>query len=507
MGNIQVSIQTANRKDRPRAHSRITLKYRVAYYLTALCPIFFYLFLGNFQYRGEIEENQWATNYSYAQFVLLLFPLVTSSLAMMGMLFFGPPEDRLPEDDWEWDDESLLLLTYVSRGHQPDTLHRATGLSIEVLEHLNVRYQLEVVTDEEVPSEYQHKDGLYHVVPTDYQTPNGAKYKARALQYLLDQRTLRLNGAEDQENIWIMHMDEESVLTPECVLGIQEFVEKYDVRKTPGAIGQGEIKYNAYEYGERLLSAAIDAGRTGGDLGLFRTQYRIAHGPLVGMHGSYVLTPASIERDITWDVGGHGSITEDSYFALMAMQLGVRYDWVEGYIREQSPFTFMDIVRQRRRWFCGLSHVANDPKLNFFTTLTLRMYVWFWAFSAIALPMPLIYLVFTFSFGSDILPYWLFMTAAFCAGLYGATYSVGVLRNLKDCEIPIRRKLAIICASAVSWFLFIPAYAECFGTLYGIIFPVKTFYVVKKDGAKRRDAISANSAVEAQARDETVFNT
>jgi hypothetical protein len=477
-----------------RPQKRRTIRF--AYYAAVVLPIVGYIFLGNLQYRPTELPALWPNEFAVAQFVILLFPLISATVSVTGLLFYGAPKDKRPGEGWIWNSESKLIVTYVSRGNQPEVLHRATSQTRAVLDEYGVDYTLEVVTDMEIAEENRLVSAggnvLYYVVPADYQTPRGARYKARALQYLLEQRTIRLEGSEEWQNVWVLHMDEESLATPECVYGIHEFINKYDLKKTAGAIGQGEILYNAYDYGDNLLISAIDAARTGGDLGLFRMQYRVTHKPLVGMHGSYVLTPARIEREITWDVGGHGSITEDSYFALMAMEQGVRFDWVEGFIREQSPFTVMDIIRQRRRWFCGLSQVARDPVLNFWTTFTLRAHVWFWAFSAMALPLPLIYLQQSFMLGTGILPSWLFMMAAVCTGMYASSYVVGAYRNVEHCRLPLPRKIWTVACAIIAWFFFVPALVECAGTLYGLFFPVTTFYVVAKDARRSAPAPEAS---------------
>ena len=466
------------------------------YFLSVLVPIGVYVVLGNIQYLNTTESSSWLSAVTLLQLALLGFPIASSLVALAGMLVFGPPRDLRPGLDWRWNPDFRLIVAYVSRGNQPEVLHRATSQSQAVLDQLGVQYDIEVVTDIEIAAENLLSrtggDVIYHVVPKDYQTLRGARYKARALQYLLEQRNQRLQDRDDSENIWVLHMDEESVLTPEAVLGIQEHIVKYDLRTCDGAIGQGEILYNSLNYGENLWTSSIDAARTGGDLGQFRMQYKALRKPLIGMHGSYVLTPAKIERDITWDVGGHGSITEDSYFALLAMERGVTFDWVEGFIREQSPFTVFDIVRQRRRWYCGLAHVSRDPDLKLWTRFTLRLLVWFWAFSAILLPLPLIYIQQRFMFGNGVLPYEVFMAAALCTGFYASAYCLGAYRNVLHCDIPLRKKFLILIAAVVAWFFYIPAIVECAGTLYGLFFPVSSFYVVAKD-ARRVVAATASA--------------
>ena len=456
------------------------------YYLTALLPVVFYLLLGHNQFLNPDAGRNWVRWFAVVQFLIMLVPVISSFIyVVIGMLFFGAPRDRRPGADWQWDQAVHLLVTYVSRGNESGTLLRATSETRRVLDLLGVNYTIEVVTDIEIPSENKLVKTagavLYFVVPPDYETLSGARYKARALQYLLEQRTLRLAGREDADNVWILHMDEESIASPECLLGIREHIEKYDLRRTPGAIGQGEILYNAHRYGDHSVITAIDASRTGGDLGLFRLQYKAMHIPWVGMHGSFVLTPARIEREITWDMGAQGSILEDSYFALVAMERGVRFDWVEGFIREQSPLTIPDVIRQRRRWYCGLAALSRNPLIKLRARIGLRIVVLFCTIAALCLPLPLLYIQQRLMFGNGLLPYWTFLMAAGSTGLYAAACSVGLYRNLLHCQTTGRRKCWLILVTAVSWFFYVPALVECAGVLYGVFFPVSSFYVVAKD--------------------------
>ena len=471
---------------------RPSLVVIIGYYSVILLPILGYIWLANQQFVMKTTTSSWLHILTAIQLLILLFPFANSMIALLGLLWFGPPKDLRPDSDWSWNPDFTLIVAYVSRGHQPETLNRATSQTLAVLDTLGVAYALEVVTDTPITEDNQLRSTTggtiyYFVVPPDYQTARHARYKARALQYLLEQRIKRLSNTTGTCNTWVLHMDEESIITPECVLGIHDHIHKYDLRSTRGAIGQGEILYNSLNYGDNIWTTAIDASRTGGDLGQFRMQYKALHKPLIGMHGSYVLTPEYVERDVTWDVGGHGSITEDAYFALLAMERGVKFDWVEGFIREQSPFTAIDIIRQRRRWYCGLAQVSRDPALKLLTRFTLRVFVWFWTFTALALPLPLIYLQQRFIFGSGVLPYEVFLMGGTVTGFYAAVYSVGAYRNVLHCDLPLIKKVWIVCFSLISWFFFVPALVECAGTLYGLFSPVSTFYVVAKDSRRQQD--------------------
>ena len=57
------------------------------------------------------------------------------------------------------------------------------------------------------------------VVPPSYVTSQGSLYKARALQYCLEEGVNIL--AQDD---WIVHLDEETLVSPSAVIGIINFV-------------------------------------------------------------------------------------------------------------------------------------------------------------------------------------------------------------------------------------------------------------------------------------------
>jgi egghead protein (zeste-white 4 protein) len=56
--------------------------------------------------------------------------------------------------------------------------------------------------------------------------------------------------------------------------------------------------------------------------------------------GSYVVTRAKAEKQVSFDNGLEGSTAEDAYFAIKAMDHGITFDFIEGEMWEKSPFTF-----------------------------------------------------------------------------------------------------------------------------------------------------------------------
>ena len=69
--------------------------------------------------------------------------------------------------------------------------------------------------------------------------------------------------------------------------------------------------------------------------------------------GSFIVCKHSVERQVSFDHGIDGSITEDAYFAVKAANEGFTFDWIEGEMQEKSPFNIMDFLRQRKRWHQG----------------------------------------------------------------------------------------------------------------------------------------------------------
>lgn len=93
-------------------------------------------------------------------------------------------------------------------------------------------FVIEVATDKalDIPQNSQIRE---IVVPSTYQTTSNALFKARALQYCLEKH---VNMLHDED--WIVHLDEETLLTENSLVGVLNFcIEgKHE-------LGQGVITY------------------------------------------------------------------------------------------------------------------------------------------------------------------------------------------------------------------------------------------------------------------------
>ncbi|PSN37675.1 Beta-1 [Blattella germanica] len=116
-------------------------------------------------------------------------------------------------------------------------------------------------------------------------------YLLRLLTFLPLPQVL-FNFAEDGVNIladtdWIVHLDEETLLTENSVRGILNFV--LDGKHH---FGQGLITY-ANEDVVNWVTTLADSFRVADDMGKLRLQFSMFHKPLFSWKGSYVVTQVS----------------------------------------------------------------------------------------------------------------------------------------------------------------------------------------------------------------------
>lgn len=415
-----------------------------------------------------------------ALFLLKLFwllGLIPTGANMFGLILYGSPERAnvrnlraLQQEGWSQDKK--LVVAYVSRGDNNLALMRSIEHTRSVLQQYGANFVIEIVTDLEVESKINAPEIHYVLVPANYRPPNGAKWKARALHYLLQTSKARRQACGGIENVWVLHMDEESQLTPQALAGIHRFI---NTPENAMKIGQGEIKYNAHRYGENWLITLMDSLRTGDDLGRFRMQFSLFGQALFGMHGSFILAPAKVEKAIGFDLGGRGSVTEDAYFALKATENGYRFGWVDGFIREQSPYTIKALLQQRRRWFCGLRLLANDRSIRWHVRLPVGVSVFLWRWMWMGTLATLL----NATVGGGHFPPELAILASIIGGCTMAVYMVGAHRNMMDSDLPMVRKGLMYLAIPIM--MPIMGMIENVAVIWGLFRPVKGFDVVDKN--------------------------
>jgi len=223
-------------------------------------------------------------------------------------------------------------------------------------------YNIDVVS--EVSESF---DGAVTItVPQNYSTYNHAKYKARALQYAVEQREKK---GENPGDIWIYHLDDESMITKQGLLSI---LDHADNNREP--IAEGLITYpNKMNVGSKLVKY-LDAVRP--TFCYTCCAMLKSKGKPDWLHGSNLLLRADIEKDIGWDFPD--TCAEDSLFGYVAYKkYGGIFGWHGGVLEEQSPFTFSDFIKQRQRWIKGtfenLGRMGKWEKIK----TSYRMLSWF----------------------------------------------------------------------------------------------------------------------------------
>lgn len=309
------------------------------------------------------------------------------------------------------------------------------------------------------------KDVRIITVPEDYRTPKGSRFKARALHYALLHSPI-------SDHTWIVHLDEETQPTPSGIKGICKFIREAELSKQ-FRIGQGSLLYHR-EWERHPLLTLADIGRTGDDFARFYLQHRVGI-TLFGLHGSYIVVRNDIEKATGgFDFGPQGDITEDAFWAVKAMQLGIRCAWVEGYLEEQSCMSFSDFLRQRRRWFQGLVKVAlyAAVRLRWRSCLALNTMLWGLA------PFAMLYTIGNLVHHIAISPV-IRLLASYSFATFATLYITGLKANMDEHGIKGWLRRSFLTAQVL---LLLPVFAamEGLGVLWALLTPVKGFQVVKK---------------------------
>jgi egghead protein (zeste-white 4 protein) len=358
-----------------------------------------------------------------------------------------------------------VVFRIVTRGDQPETVIATTH---SVLDAMGFRpsfpYRVEVVSDIPIDGLPDHEAVRAVVVPDDFETSNGATHKARALHYAL-------SISQIPDDAWILHLDEESHVTEELIVGIREAVTEEE-RTGKHRIGQGLITYHRDLTSNKVFSMA-DSIRVGDDLGRFHLQYRL-HQILFGMHGSFLLVRSSVERQVGFDFPPEACTTEDTTFALLQMGAGNRFRWVEGTVIEQSPASFNDFIRQRRRWFTGMWWAARKTPVpvRYRRSLCFAMFLWTVGWTGFAYSLLHV-------FSGVAVPRGLALVGDAIFAVFVTNYLLGLWVSLSMREgIRALRRIDYFALQAV----LIPIFTllEASAVVYSLISPERRFYVVNK---------------------------
>ena len=316
--------------------------------------------------------------------LMLLFFFLSAPqiiITLTGLLFLNPFNEKDVEPEFSSKDLPFVCIRIVTRGTYPNLVQRNVIKNMELIKSCGIKnFVVEVATDKPLYIEKYLKNYYQNyketVVPTNYRSKFDARKKARALQYCLEKGINTLRNED-----YVIHLDEETLMTKEAMIGIVNFI-----LKGKHTIGQGIITYgmlpapisNSFTLFQHHICTVADSVRVSDDMGKNSAQFKLLHKPYFGMKGSYVVTKFEVEQDVTWDFGPEGSVAEDAWFGLRAIERGYTIDFIEGDMLEKSPFTFYDFIKQRQRWMQGLFLVAYSSPMKWRTKMFLLMSVSAW---------------------------------------------------------------------------------------------------------------------------------
>uniref|UniRef100_A0A2C9K4Q4 Glycosyltransferase 2-like domain-containing protein n=1 Tax=Biomphalaria glabrata TaxID=6526 RepID=A0A2C9K4Q4_BIOGL len=289
--------------------------------------------------------------------LIVMIKLPFYMVNFLGVVFLNNFEKR-PKLRQSLHECPFLCFRVVTRGLYPDLVQKNVQLNLQTCKNLGMKnFVIQVVSDASIHlSTDENSKEL--VVPANYKTKNGTLFKARALHYALEPEVDILKPGD-----WIVHLDEETLLTEDSLIGIINFA----VSKTH-SFGQGIITYNNGEIVNWITTLA-DSIRVGMDYGCIRLCMKVFHKPLFFFKGSFIVADAEAEKSVRYDHGPEASIAEDCFFACVAYSQGFSFGFVEGTMLEQSTFTIADLVQQRRRWMHGVLLTALSNKIPVRNTL------------------------------------------------------------------------------------------------------------------------------------------
>uniref|UniRef100_A0A182HMS1 Glycosyltransferase 2-like domain-containing protein n=1 Tax=Anopheles arabiensis TaxID=7173 RepID=A0A182HMS1_ANOAR len=318
-------------------------------------------------------------------------------------------------------------------------------------------FLIEVVTDKPIGLP-KHRRTREIVVPKEYKTKTGAMFKARALQYCLEDTVNVLNN-----NDWVVHLDEETLLTENSVRGIINFVLD---GKHP--FGQGLITY-ANENVVNWLTTLADSFRVSDDMGKLRLQFKMFHKPYFSWKGSYVVTQA-----VSFDNGIDGSVAEDCFFAMRAFAQGYTFNFIEGEMYEKSPFTLTDFLQQRKRWLQGILLVVRSTEIPLRNKVLLGISLCSW----ITMPLSTSNMIFAAIYPIPC-PNLIDFVCAFIAGFNIYMYVFGVIKSFSLYRFGLVKFLACVLGALCT--IPINVVIENVAVIWGLVGKKNKFYVVQKD--------------------------
>lgn len=314
--------------------------------------------------------------------ILWTLPLTSSLLGLFGAARISrrlSPRRRRPPLRFVSDDILIVVVPTIGRWDTYPALERVVRSCTEHLPRYFACISVDIVIEEgceafDAIRRLTGKQVRVIVVPRGYRTPAGTRFKSRANHYA---NVRRIADGEAGEDIWVLHMDDDTGVGPGTAAELARFVGEQR-RLGPAAkhLAQGVLTFPREHSASRMMWFA-DAIRPAQDVSLFAMTTGSGT-PRAGLHGELLLVRSSVEAEIGWDFGPR-AVTEDTQFALNFVQrYPGRSDWFPGRSFGATPVAVPDFLRQRERWAWGLLELSanRDIPLRHRLLLLHNMTLW-----------------------------------------------------------------------------------------------------------------------------------
>jgi cellulose synthase/poly-beta-1,6-N-acetylglucosamine synthase-like glycosyltransferase len=360
-----------------------------------------------------------------------------------------------------------IVFQIVTKGKSIDLVQRNVDIINKISKEIGYRnYEIWVVTDGK--EKYSNAETIN--VPDDF-TCKFARYKARALQYAVNKRrNLKLKlklKVKDLNELWVLHLDEDSEVTKDLIVNIINFIEKGNGNGNGKLIAEGGINYPNRFFDSQFLIPSLIGGEI--SFSCYFCCMQMEHTP-IWLHGSNLLVRADLEEEIGWD---YSTIAEDQNFGYqVAIKKGNIFAWHGGTLLEQPPFTIIDMLKQRRRWFHG--SIQNLKFLNIKKKIIQLTFLNAWVFGFFANLVGILSL-FKYIYTPEFLkPLFIFNLFVWVLMYQWGTYlNIRHIQNLSIIKKIFVHLYCLLITPVLGFFSTLSA-------IYAIILPPKSFDVTSK---------------------------
>jgi cellulose synthase/poly-beta-1,6-N-acetylglucosamine synthase-like glycosyltransferase len=172
------------------------------------------------------------------------------------------------------------------------------------------------------------------VVPKTYKQNLVAK--GRAINYFIETHV--------QNNMWYGFVDDDNIILD------TEFLYEIPYYDKQGYVAMNPVL--VMRKGKSTFTYIMDSIRVYDDLTVFRFFTGLLGRPLVGFHGELLCAKGEVLKEVGYN---YNTITEDFHFASELTKRNYRTWQSKTKVSLKSPNSLHDLMRQRSRWFKGIS--------------------------------------------------------------------------------------------------------------------------------------------------------